>query len=181
MKVFIGSSSEQYPVVKEIKRDLKNFSEKYNLDLIDWKELFERGEFINCQTWGVISKSIFTFNIAIMLLAEDDEVQSRNEQFYSTRDNVLIESGAFASVLGIENVFLLIPNNQKYKLPSDFLGLNCIIFDYARGADNSVAYKRMCDKILQIINENVEDPVDNQQQLLKNENPIRIKKGKGKL
>lgn len=181
MRVFIGSSSEQYPVVKEIKRDLNERMFGDSIEIIDWKEWFGRGEFNNFPTWKVIQIALTSFDIAIMLLADDDKLECRNDEFVVTRDNVLIEAGAFANALGIENVFLLVAPNKDYKLPSDFLSLNYIKFDYARGADNAEAYRRICEKINQILSKTVEKLEANNDGLLKNENPITIRKGKGKL
>ena len=126
------------------------------------------------------------FDLAIMLFANDDGLSCRDDEYVMTRDNVLIEAGAFANSLGIENVFLLVTSNKDYKLPSDFLSLNYIEFDYARGADNADAYDRICEKIYQVLGQNAGriDPTD--PGLIKNKNskmeaPIRKRKGKGKL
>lgn len=129
----------------------------------------------------MIQKATITFDVAIMLLADDDKLECRNEEYVVTRDNVLIESGAFANALGIENVFLLIPHNKNYKLPSDFLGLNCIVFDYSRGADNFTAYNRMREKITQMMSLYYDNETDVADSLIKNDNPIRVKNRKGKI
>lgn len=104
MKIFIGSSSEQYPVVKEIKRDLNDLLRGSPIEIIDWKTWFGRGEFVNISTWHIIQNALATFDIAIMLLADDDKLESRTGEYVVTRDNVLLEAGAFANALGIENV-----------------------------------------------------------------------------
>lgn len=181
MKIFIGSSSEQYPVVKEIKRDLNDLIYGNQIELIDWKEWFGRGDFNNYSTWQVIQIALNSFDIAIMLFADDDKLSCRNDEYRVTRDNVLIEAGAFANSLGIENVFLLVSPTKDYKLPSDFLNLNYIKFDYARGADNTDAYRRIYEKINQVLSQNVERIDANIEGLIKNQNPIRIRKGKGKI
>ena len=153
MNVFIGSSDEQLPVIREIVRDLKEVTDKYNIHFESWKEWFAHGEFNGWSTWKIIQQALEEFEIAIMLLAADDSVESRNQEYTMSRDNVLLEAGAFAHKCGIENVILLIPNDKSYKLPSDFLGLNCIIFDYVRGADNVEAYKRIVEKLLSCCNQ----------------------------
>ena len=181
MKIFIGSSSEQYPVVKEIKRDLNDLMRGTPIEIIDWKTWFGRGEFNNVPTWHVIQNALTSFDIAIMLLADDDKLESRKGEYVVTRDNVLIEAGAFANALGIENVFLLVAPNKDYKLPSDFLSLNYIKFDYARGAENDDAYRRICEKINQVLRTSAERIEQSSESLIKNENPITIRKGKGKL
>ena len=181
MKIFIGSSSEQYPDVKEIKRDLNDLLRGSPIEIIDWKTWFGRGEFVNISTWHIIQNALATFDIAIMLLADDDKLESRTGEYVVTRDNVLLEAGAFANALGIENVFLFVAPNEDYKLPSDFLGLNYIKFDYTRGADNEDVYRRVCEKINQVLRINAEITEPPSKGLIKNENPITIRKGKGKL
>lgn len=181
MRAFIGSSNEQYPVVKEIKRELKDFSINHKLELVDWKEWFGKCSFVNSYNWDIIESALQSFDFAIMLLAPDDKIECRNENLYSTRDNVLIETGAFVATLGIEKVFLLISNIESYKNPSDFLGLNCIRFDYSRGAENDSAYRKICDRIIQLSEANAEGFESQSHELLKNSNPIRITKGKGKI
>lgn len=150
MRIFIGSSSEQYPVVKEIRRDLSAKLQSETVEIITWKEWFKRGENYGLDTWTVITKAIEFFDCAIMLLAGDDRTEIRDKEYRSTRDNVLIESGAFAKAKGIENVFLLIDKDDQYHIPSDYRGLNAIPFDYERGADNPDAYDTMSEKILQL-------------------------------
>lgn len=150
MKIFIGSSSEQYPVVKEIQRDLSVKLQSKAVEIITWKEWFKRGENYGLDTWTIIAKAIDFFDCAIMLLAGDDRTEIRDKEYCSTRDNVLIESGAFAKAKGIERVFLLIDKDDRYHTPSDYRGLNAIPFDYERGADNPDAYNTMSEKILQI-------------------------------
>lgn len=150
MRIFIGSSSEQYPVVKEIRRDLLFKLQSDTVEIVTWKEWFKRGENYGLDTWTVVTKAIDYFDCAIMLLAGDDMTKVRDRECHSTRDNVLIESGAFAKAKGIEKVFLLIDKDDNYHVPSDYRGLNVIPFDYERGADNPDAYDTMSEKILQI-------------------------------
>lgn len=150
MRIFIGSSSEQYPVVKEIRRDLMAELQSQTVEIVTWKEWFKRGVNYGLDTWTVIMNAIDYFDCAIMLLAGDDKIEFRDHDYLSTRDNVLIESGAFAQAIGIDKVFLLIDKNDQYRTPSDYRGLNAISFDYTRGADNPEAYATMSEKISQI-------------------------------
>ena len=150
MKIFIGSSSEQIVVAKEIVRDLKPIIEHYDVQIELWKDWFDCGKFNSWSTWRVIQAAVQQFDLAIMLLAADDNVKSRDNNFTMTRDNVLIETGAFAVGIGMDNVIMLLPKELDYKLPSDFLGLNCMIFDYERGADNTTTYRKISEKIIEI-------------------------------
>ena len=181
MKIFVGSSSEQLPVIKEIVRDLKDIIEKYDIHMESWKEWFAHGQFNGWSTWRVIQEALKEFDMAIMLLATDDVVQSRNKEFKMTRDNVLLEAGAFAEKCGIENVMLLIPDDVDYKLPSDFLGLNCIVFDYARGADNSEVYKKICEKVVSFYEKELIEDKSLESNIKIKEKNENMRKVKGKL
>ena len=108
-------------------REIKETTDKYDIRIESWKDWFAHGRFIGWNTWKIIQEALNTFDIAIMLLAEDDNVQSRGKDYKMTRDNVLLEAGAFAHKCGMENVILLVPNDSAYKLPTDFLGLNCVV------------------------------------------------------
>lgn len=181
MKIFVGSSSEQYPVVREIMRELNDRLADCNVEIIDWKSWFARGEFINWHTWQVLRQALDSFDVAIMLLADDDTVEYRGEEFRMTRDNVLVETGAFASALGIDNVFLLVAKNNRYRFPTDFAGLNYLLFDYERGADNNRVYTRIRQKIVAMLDASIGRANNPEVNLIKNQNPLTIKKGKGKI
>jgi len=76
---------------------------------------------------------------------------------------------------------LLIPNDVDYKLPSDFLGLNCIVFDYARGADNSEAYKKICEKVVSFYEKELIEDKSLESNIKIKEKNENIRKVKGKL
>ncbi len=181
MRIFVGSSSEQYPVVREIMRELNDRLADCFVEIIDWKSWFARGEFISWHTWQVIHQALDSFDVAIMLLAADDKVEVRGEEFRMTRDNVLIETGAFANALGIENVFLLVAKTDRYHFPTDFAGLNYLMFDYERGADNNMVYTRIREKIVTMLDTSIDRANITDVNLIKNQNPLTIKKGKGKI
>ena len=178
MDIFIGSSSEQLPVVKEIIREIKETTDKYDIRIESWKDWFAHGRFIGWNTWKIIQEALNTFDIAIMLLAEDDNVQSRGKEYKMTRDNVLLEAGAFAHKCGMENVILLVPNDSAYKLPTDFLGLNCVVFDYERGADNTIAYKKIYEKISAFFEESFSEQNRIISANIKKTNTVKKPKGK---
>jgi hypothetical protein len=58
---------------------------------------------------------------AILIFGEDDQVWYRNDSRPQPRDNVLIEYGLFAAVLGQQNTIICIKG--KPKIPSDLQGL----------------------------------------------------------
>ena len=181
MRVFIGSSSKQYPVVKEIKRDLREYIQNSPIQITDWMEWFGQGKHTGYNTWDIIEKALRSFDVAIMLFAKDDDIIENGNERKVTRDNVLIEAGAFASSLGIERVVILSQLDQDYRLPTDFCGLNCIKFNFDRGADNEQAYRQIIEKFQYLLEKEWNQVELSTQPLIKNQNPIRIRKGKGKI
>lgn len=178
MKIFIGSSNEMHPVVKEIKRELEYRITGSSVEITDWEVWFQQGRFNNKTTWEIIEIAVNSFDLAIMLFAGDDKLNNRNHKHVVTRDNVLVEAGAFAIRLGIENVFFLVDPHESYKFPSDYAGLNYISFDYTRGADNDDAYRRIQEKLNEILVKGMNGINSESESLIKNENPILIRKEK---
>jgi hypothetical protein len=60
---------------------------------------------------------------AILVGSADDRLVSRGEEFGQMRDNVLLEYGLFAGHLGRHRCILLMPDDPRFRIPSDFLGV----------------------------------------------------------
>ncbi|CAL8979507.1 hypothetical protein CELL_03206 [Cellulomonas sp. T2.31MG-18] len=76
-------------------------------------------------------------DFAVLVATPDDVVESRGVTQATTRDNVVLEFGLFAGVLGIERVYLLATEPQM-KLPTDLLGLTRLPYT-ARVRDANLA------------------------------------------
>lgn len=182
MNVFIGSSSEQYAVANEVRRELLLTLPPNTVEIITWREWFRRGENHGLNTWEVISRATSRFDCAIMLLAGDDVTIVRSQEYVSTRDNVLIESGAFADHLGIDRVFLLVDKDDQYRVASDYRGLNVILYDYERGAENSEAFQTIREKIKEIVQTRLQEVTFPQEQTnYKTDDQIVRKEKRGKI
>src|SRR5882672_1296231 len=80
---------------------------------------------------GVFLPGTYTFNglievsrnvdAAVFIFAEDDKVWYRNGEAQQPRDNVLVEYGLFAGMLGLERA--LICRKGTAKTPTDLAGL----------------------------------------------------------
>lgn len=69
-------------------------------------------------------------DFAILVLSDDDLVQSRGSQPKSApRDNVIFELGFFMGRLGRNRAFFLYPKSGDFKIPSDLFGIAAFSFE----------------------------------------------------
>ena len=114
-RIFLGSSRESLHAAKALAHCLRPlgtvslWSEStFHLSHFPLEDLVARGRDVD---------------FAILVLADDDLVESRGVSQASPRDNAIFEAGLFMGVLGRERVFLVVPEHVKVKLPSDVLGI----------------------------------------------------------
>lgn len=113
--VFIGSASEG----KDIAQAIADGLAQEGCEPTVWNQ-------------GVFGASAYTLpalldqarrsDFAVLVATPDDTVESRGVTHATARDNVVLEFGLFAGVLGIERVYLLAAD-PAMKLPTDLLGL----------------------------------------------------------
>jgi len=118
MIVFIGSSKEQESTAKEIAYWL----EDDDVQSIVWSEpeVFIPGKY----TLEALNNVSATVDAAIFVFATDDTTYSRNNEYGSVRDNVLLEYGLFSGKLSRENVIVVKVGDPK--IPSDLTGITLI-------------------------------------------------------
>jgi len=143
-RIFIGSSAESLRAAKGIKANL----ETENFEVRVWDEdIFEPGRY----TLDELVRFTKSFDFAIFVWEGVDKIESRDQSFFSPRDNVILEAGMFYSVLGREKVFLFAPSNNAPKLPSNLLGLPVIYYkettDKNFVAATSVGSLKVIDRI----------------------------------
>lgn len=124
MKIFIGSSRESLPVVREVEVWL----EEQEHEPIPWDQpgLFMPG----VQTFTTLIQISREVEAAILVFAEDDQVWYRGDTAPRPRDNVLIEYGLFGGVLGPQKAIVCRIGDPKH--PIDLAGLTCIDINPAR-------------------------------------------------
>jgi len=111
--VFIGSSTEGYPVAEAIQTSLSGEAEA-----VIWKTLFEPGYV----TIEALDEKSSDFDFAIFVLSSDDVLESRGLKHSAPRDNLLLEFGLFVGRLGRDRVFFAFRSGDRPKLPSDLAG-----------------------------------------------------------
>jgi hypothetical protein len=113
VRVFIGSSSEGRDVARNLQAELAGICEVERWD----QSVFEPGGYSLDSLLAVAGRVDF----AVMVASPDDTVVSRGVQSPTARDNIILEFGLFAGVLGRQRVYLL--QTDGLKLPTDVLGV----------------------------------------------------------
>lgn len=128
-EVFIGSSSEGRETARALQADLSADHE-----VVMWDQgVFEPGGYTLDSLINQARRSDF----AVLVATADDVRESRGETAAVPRDNVILEFGLFAGVLGRERTFVL-PTLQV-KLPTDTLGLTTLTYRDQKSEPAAVA------------------------------------------
>jgi predicted nucleotide-binding protein len=141
--IFIGSSSEQLEVVKEMELHLSKFAE-----VTCWDGIFNPGQTFLTD----LSRSKDQYDFAIFIITPDDTLVSRGAEYLSTRDNVIFEMGLFIGSIGFERVYCVRDQNIKGKILSDYHGVTFISYDGNRADKNlSQALSPACTQIKKVV------------------------------
>jgi Predicted nucleotide-binding protein containing TIR-like domain len=144
--IFIGSSSEQSEVMKEMEVHLSKFAE-----VTCWDSIFSPGQ----SFLSDLSNNKDLYDFAIFIINPDDILLSRESEYLSIRDNVIFEIGLFIGSIGFDRVYGVKDQNKKSKIPSDYYGITFLQYNGNR-ADKNLAkalsptcteIKRVVDKI----------------------------------
>lgn len=124
MRIFIGSSQEK---VKNELRYLASWIEAGGHEAVPWDTpgLFPLGGFILPSLFEIAE----VVDAAAFVFAEDDEVWYRVDSKKQTRDNVLVEYGLFAGMLGLQRS--IICKFGQTRTPTDLSGLQVV--DVSKG------------------------------------------------
>jgi predicted nucleotide-binding protein len=99
------------------------------------------------------------YDCAIFLLTPNDVLAHRGSQHLVARDNVLFEAGLFLASSGANETFLIVPEGQGLKLPSDLDGLNKLTYNPPESpSDLDAAVAPACNEIIEFL-ENPLPPV----------------------
>lgn len=120
INIFIGSSSESLDVAEKIKEELKA---NYNCTI--WNNNFFD---LNQSTYDTLVRKSIAFDYAIFVGGNDDLVKRLNNQTekIGIRDNVYLEFGLYAGILGKERTFFFVDSDVK--IASDFFGIDIIFY-----------------------------------------------------
>jgi CRP/FNR family transcriptional regulator, cyclic AMP receptor protein len=128
--VFVGSSKESLKPAREIQG---HFSHD---DMV--MRLWTQGFRPSATAFENLERELAGADFAVLVLAADDLVESRDVLQDAPRDNVIWEHGFFTGGLGRGRVFIVRPRDVDLKLPSDWGGIT--ILDYnPKGTDDDLA------------------------------------------
>jgi hypothetical protein len=142
--LFVGSSSEGLEFARAVRSLLAD-----DVEVTLWNEgFFPVGStFIESLVNGLPR-----FDFAAVVLTPDDLVKSRDLTTLGPRDNALFELGLFMGHLGRERTFVVRPQGDAVKIPSDLAGVTSAPYDWPRGDGNhKAAVGPACDSIREVI------------------------------
>lgn len=119
-KVFIGSSSEHLDYAESVQLNIEKI---HDIEVVCWNQgIFTPGNYPLEDLLDNLGKMSF----GIFVLAPDDFIKIRENDYYTVRDNVLFEMGMFYGALGRKRTFFIVPKNtaDTFRIPSDLDGIN---------------------------------------------------------
>ena len=146
-KVFIGSSSESVDYAESVQLNIDKLDD---IQAVCWHQgIFQPSHYPLEDLLYQLEKMSF----GIFVLAPDDFIQIRGEQFTTVRDNVLFEMGMFFGALGKERTFFIAPQDKnKFRIPSDLEGLNYAKYTWeSTGDDFDYRVGAACTQIKRMI------------------------------
>ena len=142
--MFIGSSSEGLEFARAARSLLAQDAE-----VTIWNEGFFKPGSTFIET---LINSLPRFDFALLVLTPDDLVQSRKEETFGPRDNVIFELGLFMGRLGRARTFMLHQSNSAVKIPTDLSGVITATYEWPRADRNyHSAVGGACDSIRKIV------------------------------
>lgn len=144
VRVFIMSSVEALPVVDLL---VKQFAHDPFL-AVAWKNgVFRASHY----TLDDLEAELDDSDFAIAVAHADDVVITRDDEWPTIRDNVILEFGLFMGRLGRRRAFLMEPRDVDLKLPSDLAGLTTIPYRYVKGKDAEHYIAPACARLRELI------------------------------
>lgn len=124
--LFIGSSSEAKPIVKEIQTLLQDA-----VNVRTWfNDVFLPGE----HAIEALRREVLQADYALLVVTPDDSIVKRETAGFTVRDNILLELGMFMGALGPRRSFYLVINKevngaiQAPNIPSNLAGITRLQF-----------------------------------------------------
>lgn len=132
-QVFIGSSSEGKSVARALQAELMS-----DCEVVLWDQgVFEPGSY----TLDSLIDTAHRSDFAVLVATPDDTRESRGQTAIVPRDNVILEFGLFAGVLGRDRTYVLA--TREALLPTDTLGLTRLTYHEQGNPRSAVAVAAM--------------------------------------
>ncbi len=148
-RLFIGSSSEHLDYAESVQLNLSHVK---NLDVICWSQNTFR---ISHYPLDDLLTQLEHMSFGVFILAPDDYVKIRDDNYYCVRDNVIFEMGMFFGALGRERTFFMAPEDihNSYHIPSDLDGINYAKYTVSNPNEKDAAVGPACTQIKRMIHE----------------------------
>jgi hypothetical protein len=142
--LFIGSSSEGLEFARAVRTLLS-----HDAEVTIWNEgLFGAGHIII----DTLINALPRFDFAVLVLAPDDLVISRESTSFGPRDNVIFELGLFMGRLGRSRTLILHEREAALKIPTDLAGIMLATYEWPRAdRDHQAAVGVACDSIRRVV------------------------------
>jgi CRP/FNR family transcriptional regulator, cyclic AMP receptor protein len=138
--IFVGSSKEALPVAREIEQGFAtdNFV----------VQIWERETFLASETAiESLENAIGRADFAVLVLAPEDDVVSRDIAQRAPRDNVVFELGLFMGALGRRRTYIVSPAYTPMKTPTDLLGITPLYYSQDMKVELSARIAPISDAI----------------------------------
>jgi tetratricopeptide (TPR) repeat protein len=130
-KMFVASSSESVKLAYAVQQNLQGA-----VEITVWSQ----GAFKPSTTASEsLADLLDSSDFALFVFSPDDVTIVRGSESSSVRDNVIYELGLFTGKLGKERCFILIPDNENPRIPSDLYGITLVKYEASRSDDNRQA------------------------------------------
>jgi predicted nucleotide-binding protein len=144
IQVFIISTVEALPIARAI----QNAFAKDNFAVVIWTDGVFRASWYPVES---LEEQVASSDFAIAIAEPVDVTHSRGVIAATPRDNVIFEIGLFIGKIGRKRSFLVEPQGEKVKLPSDLTGITAL--SYKHDAANLAAnVGPACNQMRDIIN-----------------------------
>jgi CRP/FNR family cyclic AMP-dependent transcriptional regulator len=138
--IFIGSSKEALAVAREIKGGFPD--DRFVVQIWE-KETFLASD----TTIESLEHGIGHADFAVLVLAPEDDVISREIAQRAPRDNVVFELGLFMGALGRRRTYIVSPAYAPMKIPTDLLGITPLYYSQDAGLELSERVAPICEAI----------------------------------
>jgi predicted nucleotide-binding protein len=144
--VFIGSSSEQLDVARELQVGLSHDP----CVVYVWTDGIFKASRVTIEN---LTRTVEASDFAVLVVSPDDLVESRGVEAYGPRDNVLLELGLFMGGIGRERTFLVKQRGVDIKIPSDLLGVTPLEFSAGDPSTLSARIAPVCTQLRKVLQE----------------------------
>ena len=142
--VFVGCSTESL----ELSEELANHLRVTGIVAEVWTDGIFRASAFALES---LEAELRRVDFAALVLSADDILTSRGTTSTAPRDNVVFELGLFIGALGHSRTFLVRPDQDDLKVPSDLFGLTAVLYSAEASGGLEAALAGAGDEIVSAV------------------------------